>query len=430
MVGAAVMSTLLNLYGGVRRCMTQEFRAYGANVVLAPRLSPPTEEASQGWVRPKLYSQVGDGKQARGMPELPSPVGDGKQARGMPKLPSPVGEGKQGWGMPEYSAASNTIDQAVMGPVEEFARQRQGVTALPVLYAVVRLKPIQPDPRLPDFVNVVAVGTDLGGMSRMNPGWRESQGTDYSGPQPRCMVGARIASRLRVVSGGTIYLEPADLSLEEDARAAATCHLTSVLTTGSSEDEQVFLPLEELQRVMGMPGKISLVQLRLEGERGEIESSICKLSRALPGLDVRPIRQIVYSEGRVLGVIRWFLLSVTALILIIIIMCLMATMTAIALERRKDIGVMKSLGATDLQVMRWFMAEGAALGIMGGAIGCLLGSGSAISLARHLFGVTLNVIWWTSPVVCSLAALLAIGAALILVRTVRAIEPAVVLRGE
>jgi putative ABC transport system permease protein len=299
-----------------------------------------------------------------------------------------------------------------------------------VLYAVVRLKPIQPDSRLPDFVNVVAVGADLGGMSRMNPGWRQSQATDYSGPLPRCMVGARIASLLRVVPGGTIDLQPADLSFQAGASAGATCHLTSILTTGSSEDEQVFLPLPELQRVMGMPGKISLVQLRLEGDRSAIESSLDKLSKALPDLDVRPIRQIVYSEGRVLGVIRWFLLSLTALLLIIIITCLMTTMTAIALERRRDIGVMKSLGATDPQVMRLFMAEGAALGIMGGAIGCLLGSGSALSLARHLFGVTIKVIWWTSPLICSLAALLAIGAALILVRTVRAIEPAAVLRGE
>src|SRR5437660_8552601 len=36
LVGAATMSLLVNLYSGVRRKMTQEFRAYGANVVLAP----------------------------------------------------------------------------------------------------------------------------------------------------------------------------------------------------------------------------------------------------------------------------------------------------------------------------------------------------------------------------------------------------------
>jgi putative ABC transport system permease protein len=395
LVGAAVMSMLLNLYGGVRRKMTQEFRAYGANVVLAPGSST----------------------------SITSPH---------PLLPSPSGEGNQVRGRPESTTDSGTMDQAVMSLVEEFARQRRGVAAVPVLYGVVRLKRIPPDPRLPEFENVVAVGTDLVGLSRMNPGWRESQPMNSSGqvPLPRCAVGAGIASRLHVGSGDTIYLEPLASSSEGLAEAGATCRVSSILTSGSSEDDQVFLPLEELQRVMGMTGKISLVQLRLDGERGEVESSIRELSRALPGVDVRPIRQIVYSEGRVLGVIRWFLLSVTALILVIIGMCLTATMAAILLERRKDIGVMKALGASDLQVMRLFLAEGAALGMAGGCSGFLVGSLWAYWLAHGLFGVSLEVIWWTLPLVCGLAVLLALGASVFPVRLVRAIQPAVVLKGE
>jgi len=386
-VGAALMSMLLNLYGGVRRKMTQEFRAYGANVVLAPGASSPITH--------------------------PQPL-----------LPSPTGQGNQEWG--------NTMDQSLMRFVQEFARQRRGVTSLPVLYGVVHLKRIPSDSRLPDFVNVVAVGTDLAALNRMNPGWRESKTMDYSGAPslPPCAVGAHIASRLRVASGDTLYLEPLAPSPAGPAEAGSTCRLDSVFTAGSSEDDQVFLPLEDLQKMMGMTGKISLVQLRLDGQTGEIERAILGLSKALPGVDVRPIRQIVYSEGRVLGVIRWFLLSVTALILVIIVICLMATMMAIALERRKDIGVMKALGASDFQVMRLFLMEGAALGLVGGCAGFLLGSFWAFGLARHLFGVTLVVIWWTLPLVCGLAALLALGASVSLIRLVQGIQPAVVLKGE
>src|SRR5271169_2629558 len=42
LVGATVASMLLNLYGDARRKMTQEFRAYGPNVVLAPSDSVAT----------------------------------------------------------------------------------------------------------------------------------------------------------------------------------------------------------------------------------------------------------------------------------------------------------------------------------------------------------------------------------------------------
>ena len=301
-----------------------------------------------------------------------------------------------------------------------------------MLYGVVRLKRIPPDPRLLEFENVVAVGADLAALSRMNPGWRESKEMGYSGPlsRPVCAVGSRVASRLRVGSGDTIYLDPWASSPGGHAESGAACHIVSVLTTGSSEDDQLFLPLDVLERMIGMPGKISLVQLSVPGETGEIESSIRELAKMLPGVDVRPIRQIVYTDGRVLGVIRWFLLSVTALILVIIAICLMATMTAIVLERRKDIGVMKALGASDLQVMRLFMAEGAALGMVGGCTGFYVGGFWAYGLAHHLFGVTLNLIWWTLPLVCGLATLLALGAAVFPVRMVRTIQPAAVLKGE
>lgn len=337
---------------------------------------------------------------------------------------SPTNEGNRAWG--------GTMDQAIVNSVHQLAGKARGVTALPVLYAVVRLERIPPDPILPDFVNVVAVGTDLQAMIRMNPGWRESKASEVSGSslQLPCVVGARIASRLRVAAGDTIQLDPLASSNAGHAKTAVGCRLASVLRTGSSEEDQVFLPLDELQRVVGMPGRISLVQLRLDGDTREIESSIHELSNALPGVDVRPIRQIVFSEGRVLGVIRWFLLALTALILIIIVICLTATMTAIALERRKDIGVMKALGATDWGVMRLFLAEGATLGVTGGCLGFILGSFWALGLAHRLFGVTLDLIWWTLPLVCGLATLLALASAVFLVGVVRATQPAVVLKGE
>jgi putative ABC transport system permease protein len=442
MVGAAVMSMLLNLYGGVRRKMTQEFRAYGANVVLAPgptaSFTPTPASVSSPAGRMKTADKPCHPERSEGSPQFSGTVGassnncgdsspannDGLRMTSSTSLDSPTGEGNQGWGA--------TMDQAVMSLVHTFARQKRGVTALPVLYGVVRLERIPPNPRLPDFVNIVAVGTDLAGISRMNPGWRESPAMDYSRPLslPLCAVGARIASLLHVASGDTVYFQPLTSYAGGRAEAGAKCRLASVIMTGESEDDQMFLPLEELQSVMGLTGKISLVQLRLDGGSGEIERSIQELSQALPGVDVRPIRQIVYSEGRVLGGIRWFLLSITALILVIILICLTATMTAMALERRKDVGVMKALGASELQVMRVFLAEGAALGVVGGCVGFFVGSFWAFGLAGHLFGVTLNVIWWTLPLVCALASLLALGAAVFLVRLVRSIQPAAVLKGE
>jgi putative ABC transport system permease protein len=206
--------------------------------------------------------------------------------------------------------------------------------------------------------------------------------------------------------------------------------VVTVLTTGASEDDQVFLPLTTLQSVLRIPGKVTLVEFSIPGETHEVENAIQRLAGLLPGLDVRPIRQIVYSEGKVLGTIRWLLLSLTILILVIIALCVMATMTAIVLERRKDIGVMKALGAADTLLMRLFMAEGAGLGLAGGVLGYGVGALLAHVLAERLFGVALSLQAWTLPVVCGLTVALAVFAAQMPVRIVRAIQPTVVLKGE
>jgi putative ABC transport system permease protein len=179
-----------------------------------------------------------------------------------------------------------------------------------------------------------------------------------------------------------------------------------------------------------MSGRVTLVELSIPGETHDVESAVLRLAGLLPGLEVRPIRQIVYSEGKVLGTIRWLLLSLTILILVTIALCVMATMTAIVLERRKDIGMMKALGAADALLMRLFLMEGASLGLVGGALGYAAGALLAHALAERLFGVALRLNAWTPPVVCGLTVALAVFAAQVPVRIVRAIQPTVVLKGE
>jgi putative ABC transport system permease protein len=377
MVGAAITSMLLNLYGDVRRKMTEDFRAYGANVVIAP--------ASAG-------------------------AGGGTEA-------------------------SMPLEEATLEPLPRFALATPGTSFAPILYGVVRVSPDPADPRLPEFTNVVATGADFSLLRRLNPGWREEGDTISADlPPGECAVGAALAARLHLGPGDSLAVrrvssDAADAN-RDNASTFTAYHIATVLTTGASEDDQVFLPLAALQSFLGMPGRVTLVEVSIPGETRDVETAVHRLAGLLPGLEVRPIRQIVYSEGMVLGAIRWLLLSLTILILVIIALCVMATMTAIVLERRKDIGVMKALGAADSLVMRLFMAEGAGLGLAGGVLGYALGALLARGLAARLFSVRLNLHLWTFPVVCGVTAALAVIAAQIPVRVVRAIQPTVVLKGE
>jgi putative ABC transport system permease protein len=372
LVGAAVASMLLNLYGDVHRKMTREFRAYGADAVVAPA-------AAQGIA----------------------------------------------------VSAGNLLDESLMQRLDRYRQHIYGFEAVPRLNAVVRLRRVPLDPRLPEFQNVVAVGSDFAALWKLTPGWKlQGPGSPTRLTSDECVVGSRAASRLRVQVGDSVELERIAAPAKETRPATNAFRVSAILSSGASEDDQVFVPLTSLQRLAGLEGKISLVELSIPGETEEIESVIQELSATLVGEEVRPIRQIVYSQGKVLQTIRGLLISLTALILVIIALCVMATMTAIVLERRKDIAVMKALGAGDRLVMRLFLAEGAGLGLVGGLAGFGLGYLIARDLGRRLFAVALDPAWWAFPVVCLLSVVLAVAATLLPVRIVRSVQPATALKGE
>ncbi len=382
LLGAAITSMLLNLYGDVRRKMNQEFRAYGPNVVVGPRAA---------------LSNAGSGVGARTRPTAT-----------------------------ENLAEAEVVDQNLMSRLDSFRAERPGFTAVPVLYVITRVHRVASDPRLPKTQNVVTVGADFADLQRLYSGWRV-QLAGGALKDGTCVIGTRLASRLRLNLGDAVEIEAE--SGEAQARNQAY-RVAGLLATGTSEDDQAFIPLPALERLAGLEGKLSLVQLSIPGETREIERTVRELSKTFPDLEVSPIRQIVYSEGHVLGMIRGLLFLLTALILVIMSLCVMATMTAIVLERRKDVAVMKALGASDRLVTQLFLAEGASLGLAGGVAGFILGAVLADYLARRLFGVALNLVGWTFPVICLLMVLLAVVATIFPVRLVRTVQPATVLKGE
>lgn len=365
LVGAALCSLLLNLYGGVNRGMTQSFSSFGANAVLAPRQTAAVHGALAG--------------------VMPEPGGPGGVEGRFPQL-----------------------------------------EPLPVLYSVTRLQNAVPDPRMPAGEQVLAVGTHLAGLLRMNSNWRVSRASGTLGDAD-CLVGVHLAAEMGFHTGSRILLH--SLSPERSNAAPAAFKVAGIVSTGASADDQVFVPLGALQQLDGLTGKVSLVELRAPGDASEIEASLGQLATAFPELDVRPVRQIVYAEGKVLSTIRHLTLALTALILAIIFLCVAATMSAIVLERRKDVAVMKALGASDGLVMKLFMSEAALLGFAGGLIGFFAGAWLARPLAVRLFAVDLAPTWWVLPAVLVSSTILAVIATMFPVRVVRGIQPAVTLKG-
>ena len=190
----------------------------------------------------------------------------------------------------------------------------------------------------------------------------------------------------------------------------------------------LFRSLAEAQRLGGAPGRLSLIQLNAAPQ--DVERVREQLAAALPGAEVRTLRPVAESTARVLLKVRGLLLGSTAVILAIIVLGVTTTLSAIVWERRRDIGVMKALGAADRQIAVLLLSESAFLGLAGGLVGYAVGLGLAQWIGRSIYQSAVALRIEVLPQVVLVTVAVAVVATLFPLRTVRNVQPAAVLKGE
>jgi putative ABC transport system permease protein len=172
-----------------------------------------------------------------------------------------------------------------------------------------------------------------------------------------------------------------------------------------------------------------VVELSVPGTSAGIERFSRELASALPGTQVRPIRQLAEAEGRLYSRIRSLLFATVALVLVLTILCVMAAMTTLAMERKRDVGLMKVLGGPIRRVLRLFLVEAGALGFAGGLLGGTAGILLSEWLGLRVFGVAATPRWEILPLTVALMIAVAVAGAFPL-RLLAEVRPAAIFRGE
>jgi putative ABC transport system permease protein len=111
-------------------------------------------------------------------------------------------------------------------------------------------------------------------------------------------------------------------------------------------------------------------------------------------------------------------------------LCAFGTLTDLALERRREIALLKALGATQREVVRQFGAESLAVGLVGGFAGWWIGVLVAELIGREVFHAAITIQWSLFPVVLAVSVAVAMAAGVGPIRLALAVDPAPVLKGE
>jgi putative ABC transport system permease protein len=269
--------------------------------------------------------------------------------------------------------------------------------------------------RTPDGQSVVVAGTDFEQVKKLNHWWSVSAWPQASS---EALVGQRAAGFL---GNGRAF----DLSFQGN-----TIHLTSAgtLQTGSAEDSRVYISLGDFENWSHV--QPSTVEIAASGTPDEVAAVIMQLRQALPSIEVRPVRQIMEGEARVLGKTRATLLAAAILIILTTALCVLSTLMGWVFDRRRDFAIMKALGASERLISGFFAAEAAALGAVGAVLGFAIGVGIAAWIGRLNFNAPVIPRFSILPVIFLGSVAVALLASVVPISLLRRVEPAMILRGE
>jgi putative ABC transport system permease protein len=288
------------------------------------------------------------------------------------------------------------------------------------------------------------------GIATTNPSWRLTSGHwfDDSAPdtaRPEAVIGASLAARTNFRLGDTL--------LVRSGNQAAEVTLSGIVSTGGPEDDAVIAPLAFAQKVASRPGKFRrlMVSALTKPEDGfarrdptsmnaadfdrwycsaYISSIAYQIGQVLPNVDARPVRRVAETEGKVLTRISALLWLVTIAALVAAGLAVAATAATTVLERQREIGLMKALGASTWLVGAFFLGEQILLAVVGGSVGYAAGIILARRLSLNVFDVASGPHLILLPVAITLAILVAIIGSAVPLGRASQFDPAPILRGE
>ena len=225
------------------------------------------------------------------------------------------------------------------------------------------------------------------------------------GTREGCLAGVNLAQRFHLKIGSE----------------AANCRITGILTTGAAEDNELILPFA---------GTANLIGIRAPGDR--LESLRDTLQRAYPATQVRVVQAVADTETNVVRKIRIVLFLLLALILVITTMSVSSNFSELVMERAREIGILKAIGAAEQKIAALFLTESILLALSSALIGYAAGIVIAGWIGKSVFSVPFAIHIDVPVFLLAIAVTLvvALAATALAAGSIWRIQPARILRGE
>ncbi len=187
--------------------------------------------------------------------------------------------------------------------------------------------------------------------------------------------------------------------------------------TRRDEDEQIYAPLDLVQALCGLDGKVASVEVsalttpdndlarRAAQNPAALStrdyetwyctayvSAICyQIQEAITGSVASAVRKVADSEGAILDKTQLLMILITALSLVGSALGISNLVTASVMERSQEIGLLKAIGARDRSITVLVITEILITALAGGVAGYFLGFGFAQLIGHSVFGSAIEM---------------------------------------
>lgn len=297
---------------------------------------------------------------------------------------------------------------------------------------------------------VTLVGTELGSRDPRSDLRRAAPYLAIDGRWPgtdtELVAGKNLMKKYNWKTGDEIVLR-----FREELRKF---RITGAVSSGGAEDRQLIAPLSAVQQFTNHNGqfkqllvsalispsnqlykKHQLSPATLTPQEEErfyctpfMSNVTADITSVFTGSEARVVRQISQTEEKISRKVNWLMLLVTLAALVAASLTMTSTTTAMILERKKELALMKAIGSHNAFILFYLFSEILMLGVFGSLAGYALGSVISVGLSRLFFDSPLEVKWVVLPVVAFVGVLIILCGSLWPLRQATALQPAVALK--
>jgi putative ABC transport system permease protein len=158
--------------------------------------------------------------------------------------------------------------------------------------------------------------------------------------------------------------------------------------TGAQDDDLLIADLPAVQRLLGRPGQLTLIEVAAAYSGAPVDRIVGQLSAALSGARVSTVREAVQSRLQAVNEFKGFSYAIVGVVVGIEILVVFLTMMGSVHERTTEIGVFRAIGFRRGQITRLVLIEAVVAGVVAGVLGYLAGMAITYAALPLLAGGT------------------------------------------